>query len=1038
VQVTVGSHPSMLDLLMFPSDMVPSATGKAAKEDSAKPPPQQRSCLDGLWAVLREAGQLYEQQPRPVAAALSVLCALWQNSDRANRIVDALRTQPGFWKAIAACVPDTDASAQSDSDWEEGDSDALLTWKLLAQSKALEVITLELHANPESMASDAAEGTWQALAQWRSGRDRASAVVEHCCQMCPRMDLLADTRRAARAAAVELLAHVYSLPTGSCWTGPPLLERLRLENMWMEGLLFNGAVTPDSLFQLSSDMLSREPEGGFPAQRQRLLNESHSWPDSLEELLLTAAAVPRRSANAADAEAEALIHADASGGWWGPNPSTDGATAAALAATAFNVAALEAALGPGLVRAFPSLQGLLEGMLRAEAAITRGTAALFTLRSARALATVSCRGPLKTTPAERGAAAAPGAAIPLISGRDVEAYTSRLQDCLGALLALSESGAPGSPGAGDAAVADAGGRWQAEGGGERWGAEPLLCEFTAEVAEMLLLSLKMRSCTSEGSAKEASALNACSEVAHMLASWLRCWLHRRPYQRLAPRSPEHRLTESLLGCTLLMLQLCPAKAAGQLEVQLQVQSAARALLPPLVALSRLWPALTAASTAVVETLLWNVLPSHEWLSLAQHIAPELLAPLLRRSWPRPGGEPDATADGSAADDKGACIQLALGLAQSQAGATLLHEQGVMQACVWSASWLLGSEGGALGTADDPKAAPHLGPPAHHPALLPSGMQVDSSAEVLKAYSQGREAPLHTHWLALLGLQSALLRHLAPLPSPDVESAAVAFLVTAEPRLLPALMPPLGSPAQPLTLLGLKETSSVAFLLCQMSPLLGPWQMAIQHSPSSFRRAAVSFLEFACLGADAMPAVVVAPQSPAERALLLQSSTLPADAGWMQVVSRSCAAPSGGGRDPVASPSQGGAALVCSTDAPAANGYAAAVASAMYAAVQHCLAFLVEVSPQVSPEEADSLGPEWPKLGLLAELGAHLMGVARAVLEALEDAAEPSRELAQLGRALQRSLRACLHLQSLQGVDSGPDCEEALDLAAQLKSACRRE
>jgi len=342
---------------MFPSDMVPSATGKAAKEDSAKPPPPQHSCLDGLWAVLREAGQLYEQQPRPVAAALSVLCALWQNSDRANRIVDALRTQPGFWKAIAACVPDTDASAQSDSDWEEGDSDALLTWKLLAQSKALEVITLELHANPESMASDAAEGTWQALAQWRSGRDRASAVVEHCCQMCPRMDLLADTRRAARAAAVELLAHVYSLPTGSCWTGPPLLERLRLENMWMEGLLFNGAVTPDSLFQLSSDMLSREPEGGFPAQRQRLLNESHSWPDSLEELLLTAAAVPRRSANAADAEAEALIHADASGGWWGPNPSTDGATAAALAATAFNVAALEAALGPGLVRGGDAARG---------------------------------------------------------------------------------------------------------------------------------------------------------------------------------------------------------------------------------------------------------------------------------------------------------------------------------------------------------------------------------------------------------------------------------------------------------------------------------------------------------------------------------------------------------------------------------------------------------------------------------------------------------------------------------------------------------
>lgn len=47
--------------------------------------------------------------------------------------------------------------------------------------------------------------------------------------------------------------------------------------------------------------------------------------------------------------------------------------------------------------------------------------------------------------------------------------------------------------------------------------------------------------------------------------------------------------------------------------------------------------------------------------------------------------------------------------------------------------------------------------------------MDSSAEVLKAYSQGREAPLHTHWLALLGLQvpppptPPYLPPLCPLP-----------------------------------------------------------------------------------------------------------------------------------------------------------------------------------------------------------------------------------------------------------------------------------
>jgi hypothetical protein len=80
----------------------------------------------------------------------------------------------------------------------------------------------------------------------------------------------------------------------------------------------------------------------------------------------------------------------------------------------------------------------------------------------------------------------------------------------------------------------------------------------------------------------------------------------------------------------------------------------------------------------------------------------------------------------------------------------------------------------------------------------------------------------------------LLKQLVPLQARDVEAAAVAFLVTAEPRLLPALEPPLGTAAQPLTLLGLRETAGVAFFLLQMAPLLGPWQAAVQHSPASFR------------------------------------------------------------------------------------------------------------------------------------------------------------------------------------------------------------
>jgi hypothetical protein len=94
--------------------------------------------------------------------------------------------------------------------------------------------------------------------------------------------------------------------------------------------------------------------------------------------------------------------------------------------------------------------------------------------------------------------------------------------------------------------------------------------------------------------------------------------------------------------------------------------------------------------------------------------------------------------------------------------------------------------------------------------------------------------------------------------------------------------------------------------------------------------------------DAAPAVVVAPQSPEERALLLSPSPLPADAGWLQPVSRAC-------RPPTASEdgAETSTALVCNTSTTeTANGFAAAIAMAMYTAVQHCLAFLVEVSPQV--------------------------------------------------------------------------------------------
>jgi hypothetical protein len=79
--------------------------------------------------------------------------------------------------------------------------------------------------------------------------------------------------------------------------------------------------------------------------------------------------------------------------------------------------------------------------------------------------------------------------------------------------------------------------------------------------------------------------------------------------------------------------------------------------------------------------------------------------------------------------------------------------------VAGASWLLGPEGGTLGVSDDPTGA--YAPPHHHHRTSsnnhPNGgaNATDNSFEALKAYSHGREAPLHQQWLALLSLQVGL-------------------------------------------------------------------------------------------------------------------------------------------------------------------------------------------------------------------------------------------------------------------------------------------
>jgi len=272
-----------------------------------------------------------------------------------------------------------------------------------------------------------------------------------------------------------------------------------------------------------------------------------------------------------------------------------------------------------------------------------------------------------------------------------------------------------------------------------------------------------------------------------------------------------------------------------------------------------------------------------------------------------------------------------------------------------------------------------------------------------------------------------------VPGHEAVPHAITFVTAAETRMLAALEPPSGLPSQPLTLAGAREAAAVAFLLCQMAPLLGPWQLARQSGPISFRRAAVAFLEFATApGAAAMGDVVCTPVTQAERAMASADSPLPSDSGWLQAVTRTSAGTKADGeRPPGRAPRpQATPTLFCSTRKGCASRFAAEVASSLYAAVQHCLTFLAAVSPSVTPEEADSLSGEWPPLDLLSELCCQLIEVGRSLSTASEGAAELDR----LRRTVGRSMLACLRLQAMQGADLDPDRESVAQLLREMAGA----
>ena len=93
-----------------------------------------------------------------------------QAESMAWRAVELLRQQPGFWEAVAGCLPDkaSDAEPSGHSEAEEEDADEALgdparggdaAWRLAIDAAVLQLLSLEAFAQPRSPDGEAFLGT---------------------------------------------------------------------------------------------------------------------------------------------------------------------------------------------------------------------------------------------------------------------------------------------------------------------------------------------------------------------------------------------------------------------------------------------------------------------------------------------------------------------------------------------------------------------------------------------------------------------------------------------------------------------------------------------------------------------------------------------------------------------------------------------------------------------------------------------------------------------------------------------------------------
>ncbi|KAG2497263.1 hypothetical protein HYH03_004847 [Edaphochlamys debaryana] len=284
----VGRHPMLLDGLLFPSaleeELMPAqaaaaaattgggadgagtstalvpAAGGGAKKGPAKP----RHALDGLYATLQAAARLKRDAPQVLASALRVVAAMWRQPAAAARAVGVLRSAPGLWPALDACLQPVTAA---DADAVAPDAEAHRTW---VEAYALQILTAEAYAR--SRAAGAARGGAEGANASANSGSGAEAVLDKLARSGLLLGLLRGGAEPVAAAlpgvgALGKAVAAMSLELGAeavaeLW-GPPgepdavsVAPAVREELSGVRALLGQGSASLTDIQTLHDDLLA--------------------------------------------------------------------------------------------------------------------------------------------------------------------------------------------------------------------------------------------------------------------------------------------------------------------------------------------------------------------------------------------------------------------------------------------------------------------------------------------------------------------------------------------------------------------------------------------------------------------------------------------------------------------------------------------------------------------------------------------------------------------------------------------------------------